>query len=327
MARTHALLADLLVRRGDNKGQAEPLYARAVLLQQALASLPAATPEDQLRLGQTLKSQADLLRRKGHLGQAKTGYDQALATLEYAHAADTKQNQIRNDLALARDARGWVYRELGDLSSAENDYRRAVKLIEALVKEFPTVPSHREGLARAYNSLGMIEERTGLLADAELHYRLEWPLADRLAQDYPERPEYRRVLARSLSNLGNVLARKRDLEADPVLRRAVELNRALAAKYGDDPQIRFDLAKNYHCLGVRQIELAHPETAIGLFGQAQPISESLVKEFPDEPRYAELLAQHHESLGSSLDALGRPGAEQNFRTANTIYEKLSRQVS
>jgi len=322
LARTHTLLADLLVRKGDNKGQAEPLYERAALLQQALASLPAATPEDRLRLGQTLKSQADLLRRKGRLGQAKAGYDKALATLDSAHAGDAKQNQIRNDLALARDARGWVFRELGDLNSAENDYRRAVLLLEVLVKEFPTAPCHREALARAYNSLGMIEERTGLLADAELHYRLELPLADRLAQDYPDRPEYRRVLARTLSNLGNVLTRKRDPEADPFLRRAVEVNRPLAAKYRDDPQIRFDLAKDYHCLGVRQLALAHPEPAIGLFRQAQPISKSLVKKFPDEPRYAELLAQHHESLGSSLSTIGRPGAEQNFRTANAIYEKL-----
>ncbi len=322
LAQTQTLLADLLVRRGDNKGQAEPLYKRAALMQEALVSLPAATPEDRLRLGQTRKSQADLLRRKGQLGQAKTGYDKAIATLEFAHAGHAKQNQVRNDLALALDARGWVYRELGDLDSAENDYRRAALLLEALMKKFPTVPWHREALARAYNSLGMIEERTGLLVDAERHYRLELPLADRLAQDYPERPEYHRVLARTLSNLGNVLARKRDPEADPVLRRAVEINRPLAAKYSDDPQIRFDLGKDYHCLGVRQLELAHPETAIGLFRQAQPISESLVKEFPDEPRYAELLAQHHESLGSSLGALGRPGAAQDFRTCNAIYEKL-----
>ncbi|MGO9921023.1 MAG: protein kinase domain-containing protein [Isosphaeraceae bacterium] len=322
LAWTQTLLADLVVRRGDNKGRAEPLYERAALLQEALANLPAATPEDRLRLGQTRKSQADLLRRKGRLGQAKTGYDKAIATLELAHAGNAKQNQIRNDLALALDARGWVYRELGDLNSAENDYRRADLLLEALVKEFPTVPWHREALARAYNSLGMIEERTDLLADAERHYRLELPLADRLAQDYPERPEYRRVLARTLSNLGNVLARKWDPEADPILRRAVEINRPLAAKYRDDPQIRFDLGKDYHCLGVRQLELAHPETAIELFRQAQPISESLVRELPDEPRYAELLAQHHESLGSSLGALGRPGAEQDFRACNAIYEKL-----
>jgi tetratricopeptide (TPR) repeat protein len=195
-------------------------------------------------------------------------------------------------------------------------------LLEALVKEFPTVPGHREALARAYNSLGMIEERTGVLADAEVHYRLELRLADWLAQDFPERPEYQRVLARTLSNLGNVLATKRDPEADAILRRAVEVNRPVAAKYSDDPQIRFDLGKDYHCLGARQLELAHPATAIGLFRQAQPISESLVKEFPDEPRYTELLAQHHESLGSCLSALGQPGAEQNFHTANAIYEKL-----
>ena len=98
-----------------------------------------------------------------------------------------------------------------------------------------------------------------------------------------------------------------------ILRRAVEVNRPLAVKYADDPQIRFDLAKNYHYLGVLQLELAHRETSIGLFRQAQPISESLVKEFPDEPRYAELLAKHHESLGSSLAHSASQAPSNTFR--------------
>ena len=105
LARTRTLLADLLVRRGTDKDQAEPLYRQALEAQRALADgrqNPAITTEDVLRLGQTLKSQGDLLRLDGKFPQAQTVYDQAIAVLDQAHAADAKHAEIRNDLALGR---------------------------------------------------------------------------------------------------------------------------------------------------------------------------------------------------------------------------------
>ena len=68
LARTRTLLADLLVRRGTDKDKAGPLYARALEAQRILADAkldPAAGAEDFLRLGQTYKSQGDLLRLDG----------------------------------------------------------------------------------------------------------------------------------------------------------------------------------------------------------------------------------------------------------------------
>src|SRR5262249_3155098 len=59
LARTRTLLADLLVRRGADKGQAEALYRQALEAQQVLADPqqdPAATIEDHLRLAQTFRS-------------------------------------------------------------------------------------------------------------------------------------------------------------------------------------------------------------------------------------------------------------------------------
>ena len=50
---------------------------------------------------------------------------------------------------------------------------------------------------------------------------------ERLTQDFPDRPEHGRELARTLSNLGNVLAQNRSAGAEPILRRAVEVKRAI----------------------------------------------------------------------------------------------------
>ena len=259
LARTRTLLADLLVRRGSDKGRADELYQQALLAQRVLAdakAVPAATSEDILRLGQTLKSQADLLRLNGKDPQARPIYDQAIAEFERARAAarqsaDIKRDaEIRDELAWAFDARGWVLRELGDSTRAEADYRQALDLLEKLVAEFPRVPRHREALARALNSLGLIEESTGRQADAEGHLRRELELVERLAKDFPDRPEHQRVLARTLSNLGSVLlGQDRAGEAEPILRRAVAVNDAIAAKVPDAVQIRLDLAKDHHNLG------------------------------------------------------------------------------
>ena len=92
--------------------------------------------------------------RRQVLAEARPVYDQAIAELERAAAADAKHAEARNELALAIDARGWIHRELGDLAAAEADYRRAVEMLEKLVAEFPTVPRHREALARALQQPG-----------------------------------------------------------------------------------------------------------------------------------------------------------------------------
>ena len=328
LARTRTLLADLLVRRGADKDQAGPLYSQALEAQRALADVkqdPAATNEDILRLGQTLKSQGDLLRLNGKDPQAGPVYDQAVAELERAVAADAKHAEIRDELALAIDARGWIQREMGDLAKAEDDFRRAGDLLEKLVAEFPTVPRHREALAKALNSLGLIEESTGRLADTEGHLRRELELVDRLAKDFPDRPEHQRELARTLSNLGSVLlAQNRAGEAEPILRRAVDLNAAIAAKSPDDVQIRLDLAKVHNNLGELLRQKGDAQRAAASLLRARSINERLVKEFPDKPRYRDVLAGNLFTLALVLEVVDPPRVEETYHAAASIYDELVR---
>jgi serine/threonine protein kinase len=323
LARTLTLLGDLLVRRGGDKGQAGSLYSRALELEQALLGLPTATASDSLNLGQTFKSQADLLRLDGHFRQAKTVYDKAIASLERARAANGKSNEIRHDVALAADARGLVYLEIGDVSAGGQDFKRALKLLDGLVAEFPTVSRYRESLAKVCNSLGLLEKDSGHLAEAEDLIRRELPLVERLAQDYPDRPEHRRELARALYNLGVILmAENRTAGAEPLLHRAVEVASAIAAKFSDDIQIRFDLAKCHHNLGELLLEKGDSQAAVASFSQERSINDSLVKAFPDKPRYRHLLAVNLVSLAFALQPNDPAKAESVYNTALEIYEKL-----
>ena len=323
LARTRTLLGNLLVRRGSDKDQIEALYRQAVETQQALASDPAATTEDRLHLGQTLKSQGDLLRSRGKLPEARLVFDKSLIVLDQAHAADAKHNEIRNDLALAADARGLVYRELGEIKPAEQDFRRAVELLETLVAEFPTIPRYRESLAKAYNSLGLLERDTSRLPEAEAHYRRELPLVERLAQDFPNRPEHGRELARTLNSLGNVLsALNRSRDAEPILRRAIDVNRAITAKDPEDVQIRLDLAKCHHNQGELLLLRGEARSAVASFLKARELNEALAKASPDEPRYAHMLALNLLSLASAQEIVEPLKVEASYREAQTIFEKL-----
>ena len=330
LARTRALLGDLLVRHGGDKGQAEPLYEQAIKAQQALALGADATLDDRLRLGETLKSQGELLRLNGKFTEAGSVFDKAVTVLTEAHTVagkngvvrDGLESAIRNDLALTVDARGWIHREVGELKQAEEAYRRALKLLDELVREFPTIPRHRESLARAYNSLALIEETDGRLADAETHLRSELPLVERLSQDFADRPEHQRELARTLMNLGNVLSDQNHFEARNQFCRALEVNSTIATKDPSDVQIQLDLSKCHNNLGDLVRQKGETQEALDLFRKARSIDETLVKISPDKPRYRESLAGTLVNLALVQEREEPAKVEETYRTAEAIYEKL-----
>lgn len=321
LARSRTLLADLFVRTGANKNQVEPFYSQAQTAQQALAWAPAATALDHLRLGQTLRSQADLLRLTGQFTAAKPVYDEALSVLERMHAAGGGSPEIRNELALAADARGLVCHELGEIKTATQNFRRSLELLTGLVGAFPTVLRYRESLAKACNSLGVLEQDMGDLAASEMHFRQELPLVERFAQDFPDRPEHARELARTLYNLGIVLtAQNRHVAAEPVFRRAIEITAPIAAKHPDDVQIRFDLAKCHYNFGELLLDKGDAKQALTSLQKAREINEALVKGSPNMPRYASLLAANLVSLGFAQERVEQPHAQETYRGARDLSE-------
>jgi eukaryotic-like serine/threonine-protein kinase len=323
LARTQFLLANLLVRQGNPEKKAEVLYHKSLEIGRALVNDRAATTVDRLRLGQTLKSQADLLRLNGGLKPAKLDYDGAIGILETVPEGDEKYSEARTALALAIHSRGWIAFELGHLDMAEKDYRRALDLLAGLVDEFPTIPRHREGLARACNSLGLIEASTGRLPDAEGHFRRELPLVERLSQDFQDQGEYQRLLAQTLMNLAKVLSEQnRATDSEPFIRRAIELISPIAESAPDYVQIRFDLALEHNNLGMLLRRKGEERQAIDSFMKAKAISESLLGAFPDQPRYREQLAGVLTNLAGAMTNVGDANVEEVYKTALPHYERL-----
>ena len=323
LARTECLLADLLVRQGDALKRAAALYQKSLETQRALVGEAGDSTVDRLRLGQTLKSQADMRRLNGQLKPANLDYNAAIAVLETVPESDEKRNEAQTALALAIDSRGWIQFEQGDLAGAEKDYRRALDLLAGLVKNFPTIPRHREALARACNSLGMIETSTGRPTEAEGHFRRELPLVERLSEDFQEQGEFQRLLARTLMNLEKVLSEQnRGREAEPFIRRAIEVNSPVANSSPDDVQIHVDLALQHNNLGMLLRARGESRQAIDSFQRARAISEKLSGEFPDQPRFSEHLAGVLTNLAEALTSVGDPKGKDDYKTVIPLYEKL-----
>ena len=240
-----------------------------------------------------------------------------------SHAAGGGSPEIRNELALAADARGLVCHELGEIKTATQNFRRSLELLTGLVGAFPTVLRYRESLAKACNSLGVLEQDMGDLAASEMHFRQELPLVERFAQDFPDRPEHARELARTLYNLGIVLtAQNRHVAAEPVFRRAIEITAPIAAKHPDDVQIRFDLAKCHYNFGELLLDKGDAKQALTSLQKAREINEALVKGSPNMPRYASLLAANLVSLGFAQERVEQPHAQETYRAALAIYQRL-----
>ena len=100
------------------------------------------------------------------------------------------------------------------------------------------------------------------------------------------------------------------------------MNGPLTTKHPEDVQIRFDLAKDYQRLGELQFERGKLGIALASISASRSLSEALVKEFPDKPRYIAVLAINLRDTALVLHALNKPQSETTFQESAAIYEKL-----
>ena len=183
LARTRTLLADLLVRRGADKGQADPLYGQAVeasrpwpmprmLRPTSLASRP-----DPEKPGRPAAAQRSVHR-------ARPIYDRAIAELEQARPPTPSTPRSATSWRWPR--RPWAGPpRAGRYQGGDGRLPPFLRAAREAGRRVPHRSAYRESLAKACNSLGMLEETTGRLADAEALYRRELPLVERPQPGFP----------------------------------------------------------------------------------------------------------------------------------------------
>ena len=100
------------------------------------------------------------------------------------------------------------------------------------------------------------------------------------------------------------------------------MNDAIAAKSPDDVQIRLDLAKNHNNLGesCRRRGTSRRRSRRSS-GRVRSI-ERLVADFPDRPRYRNILAHNLDNLALAMHAADSADAEATYRAALALFDRL-----
>jgi eukaryotic-like serine/threonine-protein kinase len=110
------------------------------------------------------------------------------------------------------------------------------------------------------------------------------------------------------------------------LEKAQELYKDLAQGHSNDAGVRHDIAQAWSRLGDIQRMRDQHDAAQKAYGEAISRQEELRRDYPQEPRYREDLANSHNWLGESLREQGRPPdeAEGHYRTALGLQQELIR---
>ncbi|HVK13788.1 MAG TPA: serine/threonine-protein kinase, partial [Gemmataceae bacterium] len=167
----------------------------------------------------------------------------------------------------------------------------------------------REAAARADADRHAAEaraERDRAAANYETARRAVEQYLDRVT-DSPE------LKARGLERL------RRDL-----LQTAVEFQKELIGRGGDDPALRADRGRAFWRLGSITRDLGDPAGALELLHSAREIQEDVTRERPDEPGPREDLARTWNQLGNVAADLGRlADAEASYDRARSMRHELT----
>lgn len=290
------LRADLLtvigrvhLRRGQY-ADAEPL------LEDAVATLRAVSPEGSSAHAQALNDLGVLRREQGNVGAA-------IPLLEQALAMRTRVLGARHvDVAVTQVELGRALEDANRFDEAEGLYRSALDLRRALLGE-----RHRE-TATSLTELGLLSRQRGDLDAAERHLRRALDITRAvLPADHPN-------VSSGWNNLGLVLLDRGDYAgAEPLLRRALAIREQ---QFGAG---HASLAITVGNLSVAVREQGRPDEALRLADAA--IASTRAARGPEHPTLAGLLFKR----GNALLALGRhTEAEVTFRDTLRRQEALLR---
>ncbi len=251
-------------------------------------------------------------------------------------AALAAQGRAETSYRLAREALEECVRKVIDdprLNNGElEDLQRVVRQVEVLfLQKF--VQLHGEEApfqverGKAYLQLGEYTQRFGTREDAIGPYQQALAIFAALARDHPEVAEYRALLARSHLKLGFMdRGTGKRARAEEAYRQALALQKALVAADPLSAEYRYDLAVTYGYLAVLYQETRLSEKATEAekaYQKAVVLGQSLIHDYPLDPKYQQILASSYTNLGLIyLDTKRLRKAEQVLREALALRREL-----
>lgn len=301
--------------------QAEQAFKKAAeSLQELVVQFPEA-PEYRHELANTLHKLGDHLAETGSIPEAASAYRRALDLQEKLVGEFQDIPEYRRDLALGLYSLGKRLIDLGaERSEIEKPFRRSVDLLEKLRVEFPKVTEYRAYLACSLRALGhYLAVRCH--NDQGIQYQNEAiALLEEVTVESPSNPTYRTILGEAYcwSSQGQP-----PQEAERSLRKALNVQRKLAADFPSVSNIRYDVVRSLVMLAREVLEASRAEQAEDAYAEAIAIEETLAKETPTVHFYRSRLGLTYRQLANLLSRTGKlPEAEKRYCQSITVFEKL-----
>ncbi|MBL9165437.1 MAG: protein kinase [Planctomycetaceae bacterium] len=303
----HAQTLNALGRAEQNLQQMAKARENYVAARQLRDSVAAADPND----AEARRLLASSTMNLGLLDLAEGKAAEAIAAMERAQAIRIacKPAEGEAPLALKRDL-GMGYFSLaqahlatGDSSSAAENLSAAAAAFEAIAEKAPEDFENRRKLAVAMRMLADLQAAAGNPEEAVAGFERARAILGELNALNPRVPDY----AADLAGVEMNLAMQLDLDGDTdraleSLTAAIERLQKLAAQGDASPRQRGDLAAALRAFGELARKLERVDEARDRLMQSRELLQQLLREHPDDPRYAADLRLTDELL-AELDAI------------------------
>ncbi|WP_165253387.1 serine/threonine-protein kinase [Paludisphaera soli] len=283
--------------------------------------------------GDDLRMQLDAVRARKRVG----GIEEALGRHDRADAAYRamlgeleRLASLHPGDAACREELAWTLAQLGKLQWDHNQFReaealdkRSIAIREELVARHPEDANVRSQLAGTIYNLGSIYIDMGRFAEAEPVLRRSVAMFEKLRTEHPNDVEYAERLAHAEDGLGRLLSSTaRPAEAVQALERSLRLREEVLAADPKHQGHRLQVATGL--INLNSVSSDKPAMA-ERDRRSIDILTRLAEEYPDRPRYREVLVLNRTNYAITLRGLGRMDeAREILRATVPEAERLVR---
>ncbi|QEH38911.1 Serine/threonine-protein kinase PknB [Aquisphaera giovannonii] len=263
--------------------------------------------------GEDLPAQLEALRARkrvamieealGHDDRAEATYRAMTRELEALSARHPDDPSCGEELAWTLAQLAVVHSRHNRHRDAEDLERRSIRICETLVARAPGNRDYRYRLAVTLHNLGVTCADVGRNTEAEAAFVRAREMLTRLHEEAPDDGEVTAKLALTEDSVGRAWDRSgRHADAEAALRRSVGLYEQLLAVDRGNPGYRSGLAIgliNLNTVSSDRQQINDRDIRI------IEILAKLAEEFPDRPRYRELLSISRSNHAITLKELGK----------------------
>jgi serine/threonine protein kinase/tetratricopeptide (TPR) repeat protein len=244
-------VADIQFRLGAT-AQAEPAFREATTRLRALVADFPAAPEYRAALADSLHRLGILYSDIDRNEDEEKTHREALGLQERLVADFPTDTRYQRDLARGQYYLGAVLARLGRLRDAEEAFGASIARQEKLADGPSSLPEDREYLADSLRARGRTRTLIYVRSEpalADLRRSIE--LFERLVDEFPNLPQYRNELADTYFKMFNGGHSLTTTEVELTLKKALDIQRKLAADYPRVMYYRYDLVRSLSALARR----------------------------------------------------------------------------